>query len=55
MIGYVDLDVPVGSPPIDGSDLQPASIRATRNAIQALRRLGSGRNAGPNQTKPSAR
>ncbi|MGP0065360.1 MAG: redoxin domain-containing protein [Isosphaeraceae bacterium] len=55
MIGYVDLDVPVGSPPIDGSELRPASIRATQNAIQALRRLGSGSNAGPNQTKPSAR
>ncbi len=53
MIGYVDLDVPVGSPPIDGSELRPASIRATQNAIQALRRLGSASHSGPNQAKPA--
>jgi peroxiredoxin/mono/diheme cytochrome c family protein len=55
MIGYVDLDVPVGSPPIDGSELRPASIRATQTAIQALRKMTGGSNAGPNQTKPAAK
>ncbi len=48
MIGYVDLDVPVGSPPIDGSDLRPVAIRATQTAIQAVRRLGGGRDTGSN-------
>jgi peroxiredoxin len=57
MIGYVDLDVPVGSPPIDGSELRPASVRASQTAIQALRRLtGSGsRPPGPNSPKPAQR
>ena len=55
MIGYVDLDVPVGSPPVEGSDLRPATIRATQTAIQAFRRLGGGREAGPNPPKPQNR
>ncbi len=54
MIGYVDLDVPVGSPPIEGSDLRPAAVRATQTAIQAVRRLGGSRGTGPNAPKPPA-
>ena len=56
MIGYVDLDVPVGSPPIEGSELRPASIRATQGAIQALRRMTGGNGStGPNSPKPPSR
>ncbi len=55
MIGYVDLDVPVGSPPIDGSDLRPVAVRATQTAIQAFRRLGGGRATGPNPPNPPNR
>jgi len=54
MIGYVDLDVPVGSPPIDGSELRPATVRASQNAIQALRRLTGGQPAGSNPPKSTA-
>jgi hypothetical protein len=56
MIGYVDLDVPVGSPPIEGSELRPAAVRASQTAIQALRRFAGGRRAEPgsnaNPAKP---
>jgi peroxiredoxin len=56
MIGYVDLDLPVGSPPIEGAELRPpVPIRATQKVIQALSKIGGGGNAGPNQTKPAPR
>ena len=45
MIGYVDMDVPVGSPPIEGPNSAPAAIRASQTAIQAFRRLGGGGDA----------
>jgi hypothetical protein len=50
MIGYVDLDVPVGSPPLVGSELRPASIRASQAVLQAVRRMARGNapGAGPN-------
>jgi peroxiredoxin len=38
MIGYIDVDTPIGSPRINGTDFTPRSQRATITAIQALRR-----------------
>jgi peroxiredoxin len=56
MIGYVDLDVPAGSPPITGSELRPASVRATQAAIQAFRRFaGKDRPSSTSQPKPPTR
>jgi thiol-disulfide isomerase/thioredoxin len=53
MIGYVDLDIPVGTPPLVGSELRPAAVRAGQNAIQALRRLtGAGAPGTQAQPKP---
>ena len=38
MIGYVDVDVPVGAPPpIEKTELRPAVVRIGQSAIQALR------------------
>jgi peroxiredoxin/mono/diheme cytochrome c family protein len=46
MIGYVDVDVPAGSPaPIDKTDLRPAAVRIGQTAIQAVRKA-TGDNAG---------
>jgi peroxiredoxin len=43
MIGYVDLDVPVGTPPFPVPELAPASERTAVRAIQAIRRfMGNG-------------
>ncbi|HKI17760.1 MAG TPA: redoxin domain-containing protein [Isosphaeraceae bacterium] len=43
MIGYVDLDVPVGTPPFPPPELAPTTERTAFRAIQAIRRLvGSG-------------
>jgi peroxiredoxin len=55
MIGYVDLDVPVGSPPLDGSELRPAAVRVTQGAIQAVRRLTAGTQPAPSPPKPPTR
>jgi peroxiredoxin len=49
MIGYVDVDVPVGSPPpIDKTELRPAAVRLGQSAIQALRRATRADRPGPN-------
>ncbi len=43
MIGYVDLDVPVGTPAFPVPDLAPTSERTALRAIQAIRRfMGKG-------------
>ena len=51
MIGYVDIDVPAGSPPpIEKTELRPAAVRIGQNAIQALRKATG---ANPNGRNPS--
>jgi peroxiredoxin/mono/diheme cytochrome c family protein len=52
MIGYLDLDVPVGTPIISGNDFTPRSQKATMAAIQAMRRLKGGN---PAETKNQGR
>jgi peroxiredoxin len=42
MIGYLDLDVPVGTPVFGGSDFTPAVEKATFAAIRTLRRMVGG-------------
>ena len=53
MIGYVDMDVPVGRRRRStGPELRPAAVRIGQNAIQALRRATDGRQRpGSNTTK----
>jgi thiol-disulfide isomerase/thioredoxin len=49
MIGYVDVDVPAGSPPpIEKTELRPAAVRIGQNAIQALRKATGGNPPGGN-------
>ena len=58
MIGYVDVDVPVGSPPpIEKTELRPAAVRIGQSALQSIRRAtgGGGRRTGPNTRKPESR
>ena len=58
MIGYVDMDVPVGSPPpIEKTELRPAAVRIGQTALQALRRATGGGDAAPepNTRKPESR
>jgi len=53
MIGYLDMDVPVGTPLIEGTDFTPTTQKATMTAIQALRRLKGGDQASSkNQGRP---
>ncbi len=42
MIGYLDMDVPVGEPPLQGPDFLPTAEKATMATFQALRRLVGG-------------
>ncbi len=51
MIGYLDMDVPIGSPIIRDNDFRPRSERATMNALQSLRRKLGGNQAPGGQTK----
>jgi hypothetical protein len=39
MIGYLDMDVPVGEPVLHGPDFQPRTEKATMATFQALRRI----------------
>ncbi len=58
MIGYVDVDVPVGSPPpIEKTELRPAAVRIGQSALQSIRRAttGGGRVTGSNTRKPESR
>jgi hypothetical protein len=54
MIGYVDLDVPIGTTPFAAPDLAPASERTAIRAIQAIRRFMGG-GAGGEQAKRKGR
>jgi peroxiredoxin len=56
MIGYVDLDVPLGTPIFRAPELAPTSERVGFRAIQAIRRLVGGRAAAKDkdQTKRKA-
>jgi peroxiredoxin len=56
MIGYLDMDVPVGEPILQGPDFQPRTEKATMATFQALRKIvgadkvkatGTLRGAGP--------
>ncbi|MGO9468195.1 MAG: redoxin domain-containing protein [Isosphaeraceae bacterium] len=55
MIGYVDLDVPLGTPPFPAPDLAPTSERTAIRLIQAIRRrMGNGA-GGPEPAKGQGR
>jgi peroxiredoxin len=43
MIGYLDMDVPVGTPVITGNDFAPSFEKATFATIRALRRMMGGK------------
>ena len=45
MIGYLDMDVPVGTPVITGNDFAPSIEKATFATIRALRRMIGGKDA----------
>jgi hypothetical protein len=45
MIGYLDMDVPIGTPILNGTDFTPAADRASIVTIQALRRFVGGKDA----------
>jgi peroxiredoxin len=56
MIGYVDIDVPAGSPPpIERTELRPAAVRIGQTAIQALRKATRGNEPAPNTQRPRFR
>jgi peroxiredoxin len=42
MIGYLDMDVPIGQPVLHGPDFQPRTERATMATFQALRKMVGG-------------
>jgi len=42
MIGYLDMDVPIGEPVLNGTDFLPTAERATIATFQALRRMVGG-------------
>ncbi|MFI5459961.1 MAG: redoxin domain-containing protein [Isosphaerales bacterium] len=52
MIGYLDMDVPVGTPVLNGSDFLPAFERGSMMAVQALRRLVGGKDADYQPRRP---
>jgi peroxiredoxin len=45
MIGYLDMDVPIGQPVLHGPDFQPTAEKATMATFQALRRMVGGSQA----------
>jgi hypothetical protein len=45
MIGYLDMDVPIGAPILNGTDFTPAAEKASMVTIQALRKLVGGKAA----------
>jgi peroxiredoxin len=53
MIGYLDMDVPVGSPIIRGNDFRPRTEKATMNALQGMRKMLSRKSAADGQAKPA--
>ena len=55
MIGYLDMDVPVGTPVLNGPDFLPTAEKATFVTIQALRRMVGGPKVDANQMRRSPR
>jgi peroxiredoxin len=55
MIGYMDMDVPIGTPIPTGSDFLPTAERATMVTIQALGRLLGGEKIDPAQIRRAPR
>ena len=45
MIGYLDMDVPVGKPVLQGPDFVPTAEKASFLTFQALRRFVGGKDA----------
>ena len=54
MIGYLDMDVPVGTEVLRSNDFRPRSERATMNALQSMRRVFGRDQAAGGQTKKAA-
>ncbi|MHB1558723.1 MAG: redoxin domain-containing protein [Isosphaeraceae bacterium] len=55
MIGYVDVDVPAGSPPpIQKTEFRPAATRITQGALQSVRKA-AGATPRPDIRKPASR
>ena len=54
MIGYLDMDVPIGSPIIRDNDFRPRTERATMNALQSLSRAFGGYRPPGGQTKKAS-
>jgi peroxiredoxin len=52
LIGYLDMDVPLGTPVFNAGDFQPTSTKATIATIQAMRRFVGGDRPKSNPTKP---
>jgi len=56
LIGYLDMDVPLGTPVFDAGDFLPVTTKATMVTIQAMRRFVTGdRGKSSNPPKPGAR
>jgi hypothetical protein len=55
MIGYVDLDVPAGTPTFQAPELVPAREKITLRAVQAMRRAFGGQTPRPAPPKRDAR
>ncbi len=51
MIGYMDMDVPIGTPISNGPDFLPTAEKATFATLQALRKMVGGSKLEPNQTR----
>jgi peroxiredoxin len=47
MIGYLDMDVPVGQPVLNGTDFLPTAERATMATFQVLRKFVGGQKTDP--------
>jgi len=54
MIGYLDMDVPVGSEIIRGNDFRPTTEKATMNVLQSLQKAFNRRQASGGQGKDAA-
>jgi hypothetical protein len=56
MIGYIDVDVPAGSPaPIEKTELRPVAVRIGQTAIQAVRKATGSNPGGGERQKPRFR
>jgi len=52
MIGYLDMDVPVGTPVLNGTDFLPTFEKGAMVAVQAVRRLLGGKDADYQPRRP---